>query len=1231
MLGFSEYDKIHESIKQAKQYLSTKEIETDNNPVLARLSELLKKKPNLIGNFVKYHYEENISLEELTSFIQYMTTNKATVGKLPKALIDYDKFEYIQDDLRVVERGVKANKLYGYLHPELRADIAKLPEQQKNDLDSLVIDFMDLPEEKRKAFTPLKFFRENKTSVSDFSERMRDFVENLDSGRERIEQALEEHENKYEIVYNQDNILIVKGNDRELVKAIGSEKWCIVYAQDTYYNRYLAPSTNNTHYTIFNFNYSLSNRYGRFGVTIAESGKPSYGGCQDNLNTNTNIEDIAKSLSVGSDVLEKILINDYSVKKHKVINLVSVYADTFMSVDMSAEKSLRSFKDFLSKLHTEYKVSYDMLYSFLNGSVFGTKFAGVVNTLWELGFSMSDFDKYMCEYIISLANENYKYLTYEEVVAYKYANKSYVANLFINESRELLAEVKDAVSLAKLMKYCLSDKDAENRLSGWYTFRDEFTKRMNVVIEEHGLVFAELESSLQEFVIRYATDRLMLDFDDIAAHKQINRTLSSAALNSRIKAFIAGGDYSQLVKYLSSKEISPVGLHEHLSYENARYFSKFFDAELRNGLVFGELTTQEQEYAVALSYSSSELTYFDVAHLRNNTNNELMRMLANKHLETLISKIHDVESLTKVMDFMTSVKIIEMTHSIAFTTFVNNMLARGTDFNQLGSELRSFVVRHAAVALNITYEQAKEYKEDNPPLFKRILTTKISHLSTDCDTIGKFRTLLPYLREYNSSHVNMYLTLAIEHLLEVKAFFPNFEEINSGILTVTNEFIFSKSSMEYKWSDAEPYLTDDLATFLIEHKEAFLWREIIKDIPKSILLSHFHRYVVDAVAKGNDLPLELDWHGFYEFLNADSEDASQNTEYVSEYIDNMISVFYRDNAFISYVIENDLDVDFEPSNFDHAPTVGFFVRYSELAEREAENSLESLILYQHGKIAIEAVEEQLGVEKTENGDVYIEHSHIDELCDYYDNLDSFELDHDHFSYNVNISNESLEFTFLNLKRIANHLVGFGFEFDLTVFQELGNEETEKFDVAQTATLLRDHAALMEISDKIEEILKEEYMLSEEEEENGVEDYEYELGELRGAVTKAYEDAYAQNAEDEFLTYAESLLSNIGFVAWENGSYIKHEDDGSVRLKVDMSAPLKADYDYANMNYEIGDEFDGKDLLRYYVSENEKLHVYEKDYYAMDDDTMNDILYQELGEIVNERVVIKFRNYVKLLK
>jgi hypothetical protein len=83
--------------------------------------------------------------------------------------------------------------------------------------------------------------------------------------------------------------------------------------------------------------------------------------------------------------------------------------------------------------------------------------------------------------------------------------------------------------------------------------------------------------------------------------------------------------------------------------------------------------------------------------------------------------------------------------------------------------------------------------------------------------------------------------------------------------------------------------------------------------------------------------------------------------------------------------------------------------------------------------------------------------------------------------------------------------------------------------------------------------------------------------------------------------------------------------------VDMSAPLKADYDYANMNYEIGDEFDGKDLLRYYVSENEKLHVYEKDYYAMDDDTMNDILYQELGEIVNERVVIKFRNYVKLLK
>jgi hypothetical protein len=428
MLNFEEY-RIFENIKQAKAYLASKDIPAEKNQVLDTISELLKKKPNLIANFVKYHYEENVSLADLTDFVQYMTINKATLDKLPKPVFEYDKFEHIQDDLRVVERGVAANKLYSYLHPELRNDINNLPPDSKNELDSLVLDYMALPKEKRDAFTPLKFFRKNRTTLADFTTRMQEFIMNLDSGRSKIEQELEKHTGKYETIYDKDNILIIKGNDKDLVKDIGSEKWCIVYAQESYYDRYLSPSSGNTHYTVFNFNYSLTSRYGRFGVTIGKKGTPVYGGCQDNLNSETNIEHIAKTLAVDDIELSLMLTNDYTKKVQRLTqaakecHTVPVFKAFTQELLVLQEKGFDSHA--LSDCHTI------AVQSLLDAKLFFPNFDDISEVLGEIGYT---------EHLVYAWEDAQPHLT-EDLTEYMVNNSGYfLDNMGKNIPLEVLIE-----------------------------------------------------------------------------------------------------------------------------------------------------------------------------------------------------------------------------------------------------------------------------------------------------------------------------------------------------------------------------------------------------------------------------------------------------------------------------------------------------------------------------------------------------------------------------------------------------------------------------------------------------------------------------------------------------------------------------------------------------------------------------------------------------------------------
>lgn len=303
MLNF----KLFENIQQAKSFLQKKKIKDMTD--FDEISELLSKNPNYIFQFTKFRYQDKIDMEDIKKVIDTIKNKKEIISLLKRNLIDYTNFEELIDDITKASYKSIVNKFltdviwYKKYRSELKKYLSENPQKE-----NIVLDFLKLDTTLQKQFlSTLKYYELNNVSPDFFMDEMENFIENKSLRSSEIIDKLKKYSNQLNIVYNNENIIIITTRNRTVVKEFGSQKWCIVY-NDNFFDSYIGNKATQQ-YICFNLNIPQSDYNSLFGITVNPDGTIPYGARQDSDNNTKDIGYIVKSLSVGADIF-KPLTND---------------------------------------------------------------------------------------------------------------------------------------------------------------------------------------------------------------------------------------------------------------------------------------------------------------------------------------------------------------------------------------------------------------------------------------------------------------------------------------------------------------------------------------------------------------------------------------------------------------------------------------------------------------------------------------------------------------------------------------------------------------------------------------------------------------------------------------------------------------------------------------------------------------------------------------------------------
>jgi hypothetical protein len=76
---------LYENIKLAKEYLESKNI--IDTTFLNKIINRFKSKPELVNNFIRYHYEQGIEQEEVIRLADWVMLNAGSIKYLSKRYV----------------------------------------------------------------------------------------------------------------------------------------------------------------------------------------------------------------------------------------------------------------------------------------------------------------------------------------------------------------------------------------------------------------------------------------------------------------------------------------------------------------------------------------------------------------------------------------------------------------------------------------------------------------------------------------------------------------------------------------------------------------------------------------------------------------------------------------------------------------------------------------------------------------------------------------------------------------------------------------------------------------------------------------------------------------------------------------------------------------------------------------------------------------------------------------
>lgn len=328
---------LNENIKQMREYLHANGLDQLEDS-LGFIKEKFKKKPNYISIFTKIMVDKKGEIhgtkEQFDEVADWIINRNHLVSKLPKKIQEYASLEEIQDDIRKIDIGDLVNKFYHSLYPEMRENIEKLGHNDRESMDNTAASFMLLDEDLRKSFPPLKYFKQNNLTIFDLKNSMISFIETgeVNASKKGVMSVIEGND-KATVVYDENNILIIQTNDKDIIMKLGSNRWCIVYSPTTYFHQYVGGDNLYAQFICFNFNLPQSNKNSLFGVSLDMSNEALHGGCQDRENNGFNLPYVCSSLELTNEQGLEIFVNPFI----KVMTDIAIAKDSIKKAMEYAE------------------------------------------------------------------------------------------------------------------------------------------------------------------------------------------------------------------------------------------------------------------------------------------------------------------------------------------------------------------------------------------------------------------------------------------------------------------------------------------------------------------------------------------------------------------------------------------------------------------------------------------------------------------------------------------------------------------------------------------------------------------------------------------------------------------------------------------------------------------------------------------------------------------------------
>jgi len=255
-----------------------------------------------------------VGRSDLITLQEKLSNNRDLVKNyLSKKVYEYTSYEVLMDDLIRLDDIKIFNNFRGKLPKHLKKQIKvkDLTDKEK----TIILDYSELDKtEREKIFKPaIKF-----GNITKYLKHVSDVLLIKNSDYKNILDNVNDISTS--LVYDEDGIFIFRTFDHEFIVNYGSNKWCIVYDMETYYDDYINPLSNYTFYLVLNTNLSNNDKDSKFGFTMDEYGNFMNGGQQNNYNETVELDEVSDIIDVTlEDFIEPYEYDDETLEVYKVV------------------------------------------------------------------------------------------------------------------------------------------------------------------------------------------------------------------------------------------------------------------------------------------------------------------------------------------------------------------------------------------------------------------------------------------------------------------------------------------------------------------------------------------------------------------------------------------------------------------------------------------------------------------------------------------------------------------------------------------------------------------------------------------------------------------------------------------------------------------------------------------------------------------------------------------------